>query len=58
LGVDTKTNHIYRLIETGNNSTITTLTITQFKTDQPLSGKLFLFDEDKYKKKGYIINKL
>jgi len=58
LGVDTKTNHIYRLIETGNNSTITTLTITQFKTNQPLSGKLFLFDEDKYKKKGYIINKL
>ncbi len=58
LGVDTKTNHIYRLIETGNNSTVTTLTITQFKTNQPLSGKLFLFDEDKYKKKGYIINKL
>lgn len=58
LGVDTKTNHIYRLIETGNNSTITTLTITQFKTNQPLSNKLFLFDEDRYKKKGYIINKL
>lgn len=58
LGVDTKTNHIYRLIETGNNSTVTTLTITQFKTNQPLSGELFLFDEDKYKKKGYIINKL
>jgi outer membrane lipoprotein-sorting protein len=58
LGVDTKTNHIYRLIETGNNSTVTTLTITQFKTNQPLSSKLFSFDEDKYKKKGYIINKL
>ncbi|MCF6346750.1 MAG: outer membrane lipoprotein carrier protein LolA [Flavobacteriaceae bacterium] len=58
LGVDTKTNHIYRLIETGNNSTVTTLTITQFKTNQPLSGELFLFDEDKYEKKGYIINKL
>ncbi len=58
LGVDTKTNHIYRLIETGNNSTVTTLTITQFKTNQPLSGELFLFNEDKYKKKGYIINKL
>jgi outer membrane lipoprotein-sorting protein len=58
LGVDIKTNHIYRLIETGNNSTVTTLTITQFKTNQPLSSKLFSFDEDKYKKKGYIINKL
>jgi len=58
LGVDVKTNHIYRLIETGNNSTVTTLTITKFKTDQPLSSKLFLFDEDKYKKEGYLINKL
>jgi len=58
LGVDVKTNHIYRLIETGNNSTITTLTITQFKTNQPLSSKLFSFDEAKYKKEGYLINKL
>ena len=58
LGVDIKTKHIYRLIETGNNSTITTLTVTKFKTDQPLSSKLFSFDEAKYKKEGYIINKL
>lgn len=58
LGVDVKTNHIFRLIETGNNSTVTTLTITTFKTDQPLSSKLFLFDEAKYKKEGYLINKL
>lgn len=58
LGVDVKTNHIYRLIETGNNSTVTTLTITKFKTNQPLSGKLFLFDETKYKKEGYLINRL
>lgn len=58
LGVDVKTNHIYQLIETGNNSTVTTLTITKFKTDQPLSGKLFLFDETKYIKEGYLINKL
>lgn len=58
LGVDVKTNHIFRLIETGNNSTVTTLTITKFKTDQPLSSKLFLFDEAKYIKEGYLINKL
>ena len=58
LGVDVKTNHIYRLIETGNNSTVTILTITKFKTDQPLSSKLFLFDEAKYTKEGYLINKL
>lgn len=58
LGVDVKTNHIYRLVETGNNSTVTTLTITQFNTNQPLSSKLFVFDEARYKKEGYIINKL
>jgi len=58
LGVDVKTYHIYRLIETGNNSTVTTLTITKFKTDQPLSSNLFLFDEAKYKREGYLINKL
>ena len=58
LGVDVKTNHIYQLIETGNNSTVTTLTITKFKTDQPLSSNLFLFDEAKYKREGYLINKL
>jgi len=58
LGIDVKTNHIYKLIETGNNGTITTLIISQFKTNQPLSSKLFVFDEAKYKKEGYIINKL
>ncbi len=58
LGVDVKTNHIYRLVETGNNSTVTTLTITQFNANQPLSSKLFVFDEARYKKEGYIINRL
>ncbi|MDH5414529.1 MAG: outer membrane lipoprotein carrier protein LolA [Flavobacteriaceae bacterium] len=58
LGVDIKTNHIYTLIETGNNSTVTTLTISKFKTNQPLSKNLFKFDEGKFKKEGYIINKL
>ena len=58
LGVDIKTHHIYRLIETGNNSTVTTLTISKFKTNQPLSSQLFSFNESKYKKDGYIINKL
>ena len=58
LGVDVKTKHIYNLIEKGNNSTITTLTISKFKTDQTLSSKLFVFDEAKYIKEGYLINKL
>jgi len=58
LGVDVKTKHIYNLIEEGNNSTVTTLTISKFKTNQPLSNKLFSFDEARYKKEGYLINKL
>ena len=58
LGIDTKTKHIYRLIETGKNGTVTTLTVTTFKTNQPLSSKLFSFDEAKYKKEGYLINRL
>ncbi len=58
LGIDIKTKHIYNLIEKGKNSTVTTLTISKFKTNQPLSSKLFTFDEAKYKKEGYLINKL
>jgi len=58
LGIDVKTKHIYNMIEKGKNSTITTLTISKFKTNQPLSTKLFSFDEAKYKKEGYLINRL
>ena len=58
VGVDVGTHHIYKLIETGNNKTVTTLTITEFKTNQPLSKTMFTFDEAKYKSEGYIINRL
>lgn len=58
LGVDVKTNHIFKLIETGKNGTVTTLTISEFKTNQPISNTLFVFDESRYKREGYIINKL
>ncbi|MGB6268716.1 MAG: outer membrane lipoprotein carrier protein LolA [Olleya sp.] len=56
LGIDTKTKHIYRLIETGKSGTKTTLTVNSFKTNEPLSKSLFTFDETKYK--DYYINKL
>lgn len=55
LGVDVKTKHIYNLIETGKNGTITTLTVNSFKTNQPLSKSLFIFDESKYE--DYYIDK-
>ncbi|AXT19808.1 outer membrane lipoprotein carrier protein LolA [Flavobacteriaceae bacterium AU392] len=56
LGIDSKTKHIYNLIEIGNNNTKTTLTVNSFKTNEPLSKTLFTFDEEKYK--DYYINKL
>ena len=55
LGIDVETKHIYKLIETGKNGTTTTITVNSFKTDQPLSGTLFTFDEEKYKDNGYYI---
>lgn len=55
LGVDAETKHIYKLIETGENSTKTTITVNSFKTNQPLSKSLFTFDEAKYKNDGYYI---
>ncbi|MCK5400948.1 MAG: outer membrane lipoprotein carrier protein LolA [Flavobacteriaceae bacterium] len=56
LGIDIKTKHIYKLIEIGSNDTKTTLTVNSFKTNEPLSKTLFIFDEKKYK--DYYINKI
>ena len=56
LGIDTKTKHIYRLIEVGKNGTKTTLTVNSFKTNETLSKSLFTFDKNKFKE--YYINKL
>jgi len=55
LGIDAETKHIYKVIETGKNGTMTTITVNSFKTNQPLSKTLFTFDEDKYKDEGYYI---
>ncbi|WP_298476059.1 outer membrane lipoprotein carrier protein LolA [uncultured Maribacter sp.] len=55
LGIDVETKHIYKVIETGKNSTKTTITVNSFKTDQTLSKTLFTFDESKYKNDGYYI---
>ena len=55
LGIDVETQHIYKLIETGQNGTKTTITVNSFKTNQPLSKSLFTFDEQKYIDEGYYI---
>lgn len=49
LGIDANTKNIYNVIETGKNGSITTLTVNSFKTNQPLSESLFIFDRNKYK---------
>lgn len=48
LGIDTKTNLIYKLIETGSDNTKTTITVNSFQTDKALSKSLFIFDAKKY----------
>jgi len=57
VGIDVKTNHIYNIIETGENGTVTTLEVRSFKTNQPISENLFIFDLSKYKdQKNYTIS--
>lgn len=58
LGVDMMTKHIYKLIQTDTKGTTYTLTVQSFKTNEPVSKTLFTFDEAKYTKEGYYINKL
>jgi outer membrane lipoprotein-sorting protein len=57
VGVDANTKHINDIIETGKNGTATTLNIRSFKTNQPISENLFIFDRVKYKnQKKYTIS--
>lgn len=56
LGIDVQTKHIYNLIQTQDNNTKITITVKSFKTNQPISERLFVFDEDRYT--DYYINRL
>ena len=56
LGIDKQTKHIYNLIQTQDNGTKITITISSFKPNQPLSESLFEFKEDRYQ--NYYINRL
>tara|TARA_R110001632_G_scaffold80454_6_gene179925 strand:- start:7619 stop:8293 length:675 start_codon:yes stop_codon:yes gene_type:complete len=56
LGIDSKTKHIYQLIQFGANGAKTTLTINQFKSNQIISDQLFKFDKAKYEKLDYLID--
>ena len=56
LGIDAKTKHIYKLIQTGSNTSKTTFTITKFKSNQTLSENFFKFDKEKYLSQNYTID--
>lgn len=48
LGIDTKTKHIYKLIEVGDNGTETTLTVRKFTPNKAISENTFVFSEANY----------
>mgnify|MGYP003325064129 CR=1 FL=1 len=48
LGIDTKTKHIYKLIEVGDNGTETTLTVRSFTPNKVLAANTFEFSEADY----------
>lgn len=56
LGIDAKTKHIYKLIQTGSNGAKTSFTITDFKSNQELPENFFKFDEQKYLSQKYTID--
>ena len=56
LGIDKQTKHIYNQIISQANGSEITITVTNFKTNQPLSSTLFQFEKSKYS--GYYINNL
>jgi len=56
LGIDAKTKHIYKLIQTGANTSKTTFTITKFKSNQNIPDQFFSLDLNKYKKLNYTVD--
>jgi outer membrane lipoprotein-sorting protein len=56
LGIELKTKHIYKLIQTGSNSSKTTFTITSLQSNQKLPKNTFVFNKKNYLKKNYSID--
>ena len=47
LGIDTASNHLYKIIDLGINGTDTTFTVQEFVPNAPIESENFVFDEDK-----------
>ena len=54
VGIDTQRRHVYKLIEVGENGTVTTLTINKISVDNSLPDNFFVFNEAYYP--NYYIN--
>ena len=57
VGIEKQKLHLYSVREIGNNETNTTITINKLKINQKLDKNIFRFDEQKYKKDQYTINR-
>jgi hypothetical protein len=56
LGIDVKTKHIYKLIQTGINASKTMFTINEFKKNEDLSENFFSLNKTKYLSDNYTID--
>ena len=56
VAINKKTKHIYKVIETGKDGTVTTYTINKFITNQKISDALFTFDRKSFEDKDYYIS--
>ncbi len=57
VGVDIDSKLIYSIEQVGNNGTITTFKIEEFKSNIEIPADLFTFNEAKFKEQNYTINK-
>ena len=55
LGINTATKNIFRVIQNGKDGNVTTITISNIKTNEVVSPQLFTFDRNKFETAGYYI---
>jgi outer membrane lipoprotein-sorting protein len=55
LGILVEQLQIYKLIQKGNNGTVTTISVKNFTTNTSIDTNAFVFDRAKYEELGYYI---
>ena len=56
LGIDLEFQHMYQLVQIGENGAITTLTINKLESNTSIFDSLFQFDQAKYEELDYLID--